>query len=221
MATHKGKAAQAARERTVQQKQAEYARLAKTANRRMYKLEKLAERPEYKAVLGYAYKNAANDLKRLGSESKYGRFPMDITRFSANDVNINNLDAMIATAKEFLESVSSTKSGIDKVYNRRADTINNSMGTSFTGDDLKTWFDSSLWKKLSTKYGSKTAMKVIAKVQDNAEKIRADIEDARLAHRKIDIEELHDVDGLDLSNDMSAHDKTVIANLAEIYSRNY
>lgn len=219
--SHKSKAQIAARNAEVVRTKAEYRKLAKRANTRMLRLERLAENPEYKAVLGYAYKNVANDLKRLGSNAKYGRFPMDILRFSAEETDLGKLNDFIAKAKDFLAAPSSTKTGIDKVYNQRADTLNKKMGTSFSGNDMKTWFDSTTWKKISAKYGSKTAMKVIAKVQDNAEKIRADIEDARLRHKKIDIEELHDVDGLDLSRDLSSRDKSIIYNLAEIYSRNY
>lgn len=95
------------------------------------------------------------------------------------------------------------------------------MGTHFTGDDLKKAFDSAIWKKMSTKFGSKTAMKVIGKIQDNAEKIRADIEDARLRHRRIDIDELKDVDGLDVNSMLTPQDKKIVSNLADIYSRNY
>lgn len=216
----KSTAYQKAREAEIKRLQTRYNAARKTANRRMARLEKLAENPDYYAVLGYAYKNAANDLMRLGSTSKYGRFPGDVGRMSADKTNISKLKAYIATAEEFLRSESSTKTGIDKIYNRRADTLNKKMGTSFTGDDIKTWFDSSIWKKLSEKYGSKTAMKVIAKIQDNAEKIRADIEDARLSHRRIDIDELKDVDGLDINSTLSRHDKSVLANLVDIYSRN-
>lgn len=221
MAKTRSKAQQKSRNARISELKTEYRTLAKRANTRMLRLERLAENPEYKAVLGYAYKNAANDLKALGSNSKFGRFPTDILRLSADDTNIRSLQAYIATAKEFLESPSSTKSGVDKTYNQRAETLNRSMGTSFSGDTLKTWFDSTVWKKISAKYGSKTAMKVIAKVQDNAEKIRADIEDARLSHKRIDIEELQDVNGLDVNSMLSGHDKTVIANLADIYSQNY
>lgn len=215
MPKNRSKAETTARTKEVRKLQTEYNSLRKTANQRMYRLEKLAENPEYKAVLGYAYKNAAYDLKALGAKNAR-RFPADIGRMSANETDIRKMKAYINTAKEFLSSVSSTKRGIDTVYAQRAASLNNSQGTNFTADDMSTFFNSSMWEKLENKYGSGVAMKVIAKIQKNAKQVVQEIDKARKAHKKIDISVLHDVDYLDLSYDLSAGDKRVIENIARI-----
>lgn len=215
MPKNRSKAEEAARNKEIRELQTEYNELRKTANRRMYRLEKLAERPEYKSVLGYAYKNAAYDIKALGAKNER-RFPGDIGRMSANETDIRKLKAYINTAKEFLSSASSTKRGIDTVYAQRAESLNRSQGTNFTTEDMSTFFNSSMWEKLENKYGSGVAMKVIAKIQKNAKQIVQEIEKARKAHKKIDISVLHDVDYLDLAYDLSAGDKKVIENIARI-----
>lgn len=215
MPKNKSKAETAARNKEVRELQTEYNKLRKTANRRMYRLEKLAENPEYKSVLGYAYKNAAYDLQALGAKNAR-RFPADIGRMSANDTDIRKMKAYINTAKEFLSSASSTKRGIKTVYAQRAESLNRSQGTNFTAEDMSTFFNSSMWEKLENKYGSGVAMRAIAKIQKNAKQVVQEIDKARKAHKKIDISALHDVDDLDLSDDLSTADKRVIENIARI-----
>ena len=208
------------RRKTVQEihkLQAEYSKLARSANNRMTRLEKLAKNPEYKAVLGYAYKNAAYDLKNLfGGQS---RFPQDIAKMSANETNIRQMKQYITSVKNFLESPSSTKKGIDKTYRKRAHTINRSQGTHFTASDMRTFFDSSVWKKMNAKFGSKTAMKVIDNIQKNNEQISAEADKARRQHMSIDYSSLHDVDGRNIMSEFTPHDKSVVSKLAEMFSR--
>lgn len=181
----------------------------------MTNLEKLAENPEYKAVLGYAYKNVANDLKALTGRS---RFSHDIEKLSAKETDIRQLKALINTAKSFLEAPSSLKSGIDKTYSKRAKTLNKKYGTDFSKDDIKTFFESSIFEKMKNRLGSAAAVKTVGKIQKSAKKIVNDIDAARKAHKKIEIEELKDVEGLDVTKMMSPHDKRVVENLAKIYS---
>lgn len=205
-----------AREKRVKRMQSEYKKLAATANRRMTLLEKLSQNPDYKAVLGYAYKDAAYDLKALGVTKN--RFPQDIAKLSAKETDIRHLQAMINTAKEFLESPSSLKSGIDKTYKARAKTLNKKYGTDFTADNMKTFFDSAIFEKMKSRLGSAMAMKVIGKIQKNSEDIINDIKEARMSHKKITFDALSDIDGIDVNGMLDRNDKAVIGNLARIYS---
>lgn len=195
--------------------QHEYHDLARAANNRMTRLEKLAKDPDYAAVLGYAYKDAAYDIKNLFGSS--GRFPQEVSKMAASNTNIRQMKQYITSVKNFLESPSSTKKGIDKVYRKRARTLNKSQGTNFTVDDMRTFFDSSVWKKMNSKFGSKTAIKIIDKIQKNAKQVSEDARKYRSQHRTIEYSTLKDVDGRDISSELSSHDKTVVANLAKMF----
>lgn len=206
----------AKREARVKELQAEYRKLAKTANTRMTKLEKLSKNPEYKAVLGYSYKNAAHDLKALGTET--GRFPQDIAKMSAKETNIKKLQQYITAAKNFINAPSSTKTGVDRLYGSRAKTLNRKYGTDMTADDMRDFFENSLWEKLSNRLGSQTAMVTMAKIQKNAGQIKQEVARARSKHQRIEIDSLKDVDGLDVDAMLKTEDRKVVENLAKIYS---
>lgn len=207
-----------ARTAEIKRLQQEYEKLAKTANRRMYRLEKLAEKPGNDVVLGYAYKNAYYDIQGLPGGEGRRRFPMDITRFSAKETNIRDLRQAIVSVQNFLAKPSSTARGMKKVYTARAKTINKKYGTDFDMHSLAAFFESSYWDKMKTKYGSKTAFKAVAKIQKSGKQIVDEIQDARDRHKKIEISSLKDIDGYDMTKNLSAHDKKVIENLAKMYA---
>lgn len=207
-----------ARTEEIKRLQSEYKKLAKTANRRMYRLEKLADQPGNIAILGYAYKNALYDIQGLPGGQGKRRFPMDISRFSAKETNIKDLRQAVVSVKNFLEKPSSTLSGLKKVYAARANTINKKYGTDFDMNSMAAFFESSYWDKMKTKYGSKTAMKAISKIQKSGKQIVDEIQDAMDRHKKIEISALKDIDGYDMTKSLSIHDKKVIENLAKMYA---
>ena len=69
----------------------EWQKLAWRANKRLYRLEKYAERPEYKDILKVSYARAQRDIKAWRGEGKK-RFPErmpeneDIARAMMNDM---------------------------------------------------------------------------------------------------------------------------------------
>lgn len=214
MAKLRGKA----REAEIQKLQTQYKKLASTANRRLSNIEKLADDPDFgTAVLGYAYKNALYDIQGLpGGEGKV-RYPMDISRFSAKKTNIRDLRQAIVSVQNFLDMPSSTKRGIKKVYGKRAKTLNKKYNTDLTWQDLREFFESTFWKKMNTKYGSKTALKAIAKVQKNSGDVLKDIQSANAENKRINIKSLENIDGYNLNKNMNKDDLKVIENLARIY----
>lgn len=196
--------------------QKEYRAAAIRANRRMTNLEKLAARdPDYKAVLEYAYGNVQYDLNALGMTG--GRFTHELDKVPASKVNMKKLGAALGAVNEFLSAASSTKKGIDRTYNKRAKTINKRYGTKLNSSDMRLFFSSHEWEKLKNMFGSKTAMKIIAKVQKNAKEITKQVETARRQHKKINIDVLNDIDGLNINTALSSRDRGIIANLASIY----
>lgn len=140
-----------------------YKRLAKIADQRLVRLEKLAaSNQDYKNVLNYAYRDAVEALKDLGmSPNKAGQM-----RFNRATKNKNTLRGRINAATRFIEAVSSQKSAIDKMYKQKVDSINNTLGLSgnerLTWEDLSKIFDSKIWDEL--KVDSASIMKTVAKV---------------------------------------------------------
>lgn len=135
--------------------QSYYRRIAKVADQRLVRLERLAEQEGYKNADQWAYKKAMRDISTWSGE--------DGTRFNTKPPeNIRQLQAKINDIKSFLGSPSSTKAGIKRVYQTRANSINANYGTKFTTADLEDLFSSSLWKKVDAKkYDSDTVMKAI------------------------------------------------------------
>lgn len=207
-------------QREIKNLQSEYFKLARSANNRMTRLEKLAQDPEYKAVLGYAYKDAAYDLRHLFA--RFGdvqRFPQDVSKMAANETNIRQMKQYIRSVKNFLESPSSTKKGIDKIYRHRASTINRKYNTNFTVDDMRVFFDTTVWKRISKTFESNSALKVIDTVQKNWKEIIEEAKEARKSHKSIDYESLKDVEGRDFNKELGPYDKNIINKLAEMFSK--
>ena len=139
----------------------EWQKLAWRANKRLYRLEKYAERPEYKDILKVSYARAQRDIKSWRGEGKH-RFPEkmpeneDIARAMMNDI------------KSFLRADTSTiKPGIGTAgvsisrYQSMADKFNrtkNRFGQS--GDDLS-------WKEITTWYSSYNGKRLAKSYKDS------------------------------------------------------
>lgn len=139
-----------------------YRRIAKVADQRLVRLEKLAEEAGYGNATQWAYQRAQRDIAQWSGDAA--------KRFNTKPPeNINQLRAKINDIKTFLGSESSTKSGIKSVYQQRVSTLNTNYGTNYQVDDLQKLFSSSLWKKMEAKgYDSDTIMKAIGYIQNKA-----------------------------------------------------
>ena len=137
-------------------------RIAKVADQRLVRLEKLADQAGYGNATQWAYKRAMRDIAQWSGESA--------TRFNTKPPEkAHQLQAKINDIKTFLGSESSTKSGIKATYQQRINTLNTKYGTKYQTDDLQKLFSSSLWKKMETKgYDSDTIMKAIGYIQNKA-----------------------------------------------------
>ncbi len=148
-----------------------YKRLAKAADRRLRDLEKLSENSKYSHVKEWAYKNAMYDLKNLYGQSAR-RFDTVLPKNSSGSISQKGYMARINAVKRFLNAPSSLKSEIDEVYDKRAETLNKRYGTQFDWQSVGKVFESGLFKKMEKLFGSKTAMKVIGKIQEKGIKIK-------------------------------------------------
>lgn len=168
---------------------AEYRKLAKRADQRLVRLERYSQQEKYANITQYAYAKAMRDIRSWSGK--------DATRFNTKPPkNLNSLMAKINDIKGFLQSASSTikptadnavynekgqivGGGIDLTYQKRADTLNQRFGTNVTWENVGSIFESTLYRKLAKKYESKTAVRIIGKLQGDDKKIQQAINDRR------------------------------------------
>ena len=161
----------------------EYRKLAKRADQRLVRLEKLSTQKDFKQVKQWAYKNAVTDALLWGASPERPRFNIK------PPTNKTSLKAKIQDIKNFLEKPTSTKAGIIEVYENKAKTLNETpaykkYGLNLNWSDVGTFFESSLYKKLSKKYASGTVIKAIATMKKNEDQIAKDFAQHKASHIK-------------------------------------
>lgn len=173
-----------------------YRRLAKAADQRLDRLEDYGKQEHYKPALQWAYQRAKRDIatwdKRAGISKELPRFNRAMPKTD------EGLMSKISDMRQFLESATSTKEGITAVYEQRAKTINEGRtdpvtgkkiggyGTNFTWEDMAKFYESEEAKRWNEKFGSKTALRVIATLQKNKEIIMKDMENVKMKNIKVD-----------------------------------
>ena len=159
----------------------EYRKLAKRADQRLVRLEKLSTQKDFKQVKQWAYKNAVTDALQWGANPEKPRFNIKPPTSTVS------LKAKIQDIKNFLEKPTSTKAGIVSVYDKKAKTLNEKYaeyGLNLTWSDVGTFFESALYKKLSKKYASGTVIKAIATIKNNEAKVLKDFQQQKASHIK-------------------------------------
>lgn len=110
----------------------EYKKLADRADKRLLRLERLAEsQPDkYQGVLSYAYAKAQKTIINWdGKEYDKPRFARKTPKTD------EEMAQKIKDIESFLNMKTSTKSGIDQIYKKRAESLNKRFGTTFTWQD--------------------------------------------------------------------------------------
>ena len=145
-----------------------YVRLAKLADERLVRLEKLSGQKGFEAVTSYSYATAMNDLKNFGQRRFNAKVPDPTTEEGAFLFR-----EKLAAVKEFLKAPSSTKQGIKSVYQDKVDTMNERYGTDFNWQDMADFFNTGYAQKLFNELkASKTVMKAIGVIQHNLKEIK-------------------------------------------------
>ena len=156
-----------------------YRRLAKAADQRLVRLEAYSHEEHYKNILEWSYSRAMKDIEHWSGSGA--------TRFNtAPPKSPQELAAKIEDIKQFLESATSTKQGIEEIYKKRADSFNKTNGTSFTWQDLATFFERGGNELLDTQYGSETRFRAVGAIQKaDPQKIKEAIEEGSAKHLKL------------------------------------
>ena len=154
----------------------QYRTLAKRADQRLVRLEAARYKKGYENVLKYAYAKAQKDIrkwtdaKRLQKKTPL-RFNTAPPKTKTGGIDIRSLKEKIRTIERFLSSDTSTikptkeSKGIEQLYDDRTKSINEKYGTNFTWETLAKYYEDGTAEKLSSKYGSKTALRIIAQIQ--------------------------------------------------------
>lgn len=162
----------------------QFQRLVHMANLRMDKLEKLSKSEGFKGVTKWSMSNIQYEARLHGYLTPSGRISSKIPN------NPKELKKRIKELQRFLTSPTSTKSGIIKIYQKRADTINKRYGTTFSWQELGTYFESGTAEKYDSKYGSKTALKSLGEIQKNASEIKKQVAQHKAKTLRVDDSEL-------------------------------
>lgn len=166
-----------------------YHRLAKTADQRLVRLESYEHDKYFKPATQWAYSRAQHDLQKWtgkGPGAKKLRFN------TAAPKGEEKLISKINDIKQFLSSPTSTKKGIVDVYQKRADTINQKYGTSFDWKSLAKYYDSGQAEIWDSKFGSKTALRTIGKIQKEGKKVVEKINEAVTKDQKAEDKSMAD-----------------------------
>lgn len=149
-----------------------YHRIAKAADQRMRELEKLSNEEGYKSILDYSYRLAQRDAVIFGGNPNKPRFDIKPPE------NRNLFNEKINDMIRFLQSPTSSKKGIEEVYEKRVSTINKDYGTDFTWQDLKSFMDSGAFDKFTgdAYFSSKTVFKAVGLIQSTLNKLKEGIE---------------------------------------------
>ena len=171
-----------------------YKRLAKQADQRLVRLEKLAEKEGFESVTQYAYRSAARELTlNFGASEDKPRFNVKLPTADNGKIIQEIYNERLAVLKDFLTSPSSTKQGIVDIYKKRADTLNENWGTDFTWSDLADFFESGNAERLFKEYGSKTVMKALGVINTTK-----DIPSAILKNMNLNVSEKEKEAALDI-----------------------
>ena len=170
-----------------------YTRLAKQADQRLVRLEKLTTESGYENVTKWAYSQAQHDIKALFGDDRT-RFNVKPRQLKSGQFSEKHMQAAISSMKQFLLSPTSTKGGINKVYGERAKTINERYGTDFNWKELAQVFENEMDSLLDLQYGSKTKMKAIGTIQrhqwNSADDITDYVEYAKSHNMKVPDDEV-------------------------------
>lgn len=166
-----------------------YHRLAKTADQRLVRLESYEHDKYFKPATQWAYSRAQHDLQKWtgkGPGAKKLRFN------TAAPKGEEKLISKINDIKQFLSSPTSTKKGIIDVYQKRADTVNEKYGTRFDWKSLAKYYDSGQADLWDSKFGSKTALRIIGKIQKEGKKVIEKINEAVTKDQKAEDKSMAD-----------------------------
>lgn len=157
-----------------------YKRLAKVADQRLVRLERLSDVAGFEKVKMYAYDKAMRDLESYGGTRFNTKIPTD----ENGVIDTRLLSQKLADIRYFLSSVTSTKQGITQVYSERVKSINEKYGTNYSWQDLADFYQSGDAKKAISYGNSDLILRAIGKIQ----KAKTQLDKEMAANKKITLD---------------------------------
>lgn len=116
-----------------------YINIAQKADKRLERLEKLAkEQPDmYEGILSYAYSVAERAIEHWDGDKDFAKPRFDRRHPKTNE----EIELKIMDIQHFLDLPTSTKSGIDNSYKKRAEKLNEVMSELTNRDVNLSWQD--------------------------------------------------------------------------------
>lgn len=145
----------------------EYRRLAKAADQRLVRIEGYRHEKGYEAVDKYAYNVAMRNIRQYSGEGAK-RFHTKMPD------NPQTLEKKINDMLLFLNSPTSTKQGIKKVYQAKAQTFNDMYDADFSWQELSALYNSKLWAKVDS-MPYRTVLHAIGQLSKQPKKKRNEI----------------------------------------------
>lgn len=143
----------------------EFRKLAKRADQRLVRMEQAG-----KTNVG-AYRGAMRRVSQFSPGGK--RFNVKVPK------DVRAVRARISAVREFLAAETSTAKGRKAVSKRIRDTIRDKYGLDIKNDDqLTAVFEGGLWSALNARFGSDTAIQILATVQQSDQDVKDAILDA-------------------------------------------
>lgn len=148
----------------------EYFRKAKIADQRLRALEKYEHEENFKTATKWAYARAKRDIESWGGSNRFGS-----GKNAIKDLTTEELAMKLSDIDKFLTSKSSTKSGIKKVYIKRANTFNEKYKTNISWEEFAKFIHSDIYEKMDAEFGSETIMETFHKTREMSKKEAEDL----------------------------------------------
>lgn len=139
----------------------EYLRKAKIADQRLRALEKYEHEVNFETATKWAYARARRDIQSWGGSNRFGTSKKTIKKLTTEELTMK-----LADVETFLNSKSSTKSGIKEIYVNRANTFNKKYGTNVSWQEFANFIKSDSYDKIDAMFGSETIMETFHKSKD-------------------------------------------------------
>jgi hypothetical protein len=163
----------------------QYRQLAKKADQRLVRLEKLAQEENFKGVKQFAYARAQRDIRAWSGENA--------RRFNTSPPRtLQSLKAKIADIQNFLDSKTSTRRDIITYYEKRNKTVQDRYGITGSWQQMANYYRRGINKRFDAKYGSKTALRAIGMIQQNKKQIQEDMRKKKHVDLQLDDDVLND-----------------------------
>lgn len=156
--------------KTYNELEKEYRKLAKRADQRLVRIEQLSKSDKkFRGAKQFAYERARRDIKAWGGSTKKPRFNTKPPKTT------QGLKAKIADIKNFLESKTSTKSGIKATYKKGAETMRQKYGFSASWEDMVKYYQKGINNKLESKFGYNTTIIALGVIKKNKSKVKEEL----------------------------------------------